>query len=536
MSRTTTTSHSGIHKLLHTLGLSRETLIGFALAIIGSFLITGVLLISKGSIAAAIAVILGIIWVVIAFYRIDFSFILLIGLVLFFDQFYIPGFRPPTFKVSFFDNLKQNPYLPHFNIAVFNMIELYLLLILFTIFIILVVKKRFEVRKINVWFPFVLFFGWFIFSFIRGLQQGGEFLKALWEVRALFYLGIFYILTSQIIQTKRQIRILIWVAIATITFKALQGIARYVAMGFSMQGYETLTNHEDPLFMSWLLFLMISFVIYKVKDRQKTAILLLTLPLLLGIYVGQRRAVVAAMLVSLFAFFMLLKAHKQWLFTKYAIPFLLIFSIYCIAYWNHPNVKGSGPVNLIKSGFVTPNKKTDPGDYYSNLYRKYEDYDLASTVRKHPLLGIGFGRKYYQPYPLVKITFPLRDYIPHNEIIWVLVKTGAIGFWFFWFFFFSVGLNATNLSVNIKDPYLKAVSALIVVAIISQMVVSFFDLQLTYYRNMIFLGTLMGLIPTLRRLDEMEDNKPLKLYTQPQFPVTFLTTYELPDAQKDDKK
>jgi hypothetical protein len=38
---------------------------------------------------------------------------------------------------------------------------------------------------------------------------------------------------------------------------------------------------------------------------------------------------------------------------------------------------------------------------------------------------------------------------------------------------------------------------MIVIAIVNQIVVSYFDLQLTYYRNMIVLGTLCGLIPTL---------------------------------------
>jgi hypothetical protein len=31
-------------------------------------------------------------------------------------------------------------------------------------------------------------------------------------------------------------------------------------------------------------------------------------------------------------------------------------------------------------------------------------------------------------------------------------------------------------------------------------VVSYYDLQLTYYRNMIYLGTLMGLVPALQGL------------------------------------
>ena len=43
--------------------------------------------------------------------------------------------------------------------------------------------------------------------------------------------------------------------------------------------------------------------------------------------------------------------------------------------------------------------------------------------------------------------------------------------------------------------------SVIVLVGITQIVVSYFDLQLTYYRNMVYFGTLLGLLPTLEALD-----------------------------------
>jgi len=42
---------------------------------------------------------------------------------------------------------------------------------------------------------------------------------------------------------------------------------------------------------------------------------------------------------------------------------------------------------------------------------------------------------------------------------------------------------------------------MIALAVINQMVVSFFDLQLTYYRNMTYLGCLMGLLPVIQCIE-----------------------------------
>ena len=45
---------------------------------------------------------------------------------------------------------------------------------------------------------------------------------------------------------------------------------------------------------------------------------------------------------------------------------------------------------------------------------------------------------------------------------------------------------------------------MISLAVINQMVVSFFDLQLTYYRNMLYLGCLMALVPSIEYIWDKE--------------------------------
>src|SRR5699024_4498575 len=138
--------------------------------------------------------------------------------------------------------------------------------------------------------------------------------------------------------------------------------------------------------------------------------------------------------------------------------------------WNS-NSKWARPVQMVKSGLVSSKEDLSKEDYYSNLYRDYENYNLAYTFRGKPIVGTGFGIKYEQPLGLANISFPLRDYIPHNQIFWVIVKSGVVGFFLFWFFFNSFAFQGVYILRNLSSPYLKAVCMMIIVAIINQLTV-----------------------------------------------------------------
>jgi hypothetical protein len=49
-----------------------------------------------------------------------------------------------------------------------------------------------------------------------------------------------------------------------------------------------------------------------------------------------------------------------------------------------------------------------------------------------------------------------------------------------------------------------------IAGVLAQIVVSYFDLQLTFYRNMIYLGMLMGVLPTLELADDEPAGAPAR--------------------------
>lgn len=468
-----------------------------------------VLLKTEGNIVAAAGFVTAISIFLITFYRIDWGFNIFFFMVLLFDQFNIPGFDPFTFKIDYFKNLKENTHIPYFSGGVINPVELQLILMLLAWFVAIAVRKRTRIQHIHEWGLAVIFLVSLALSFVNGMISGGTFLPALWELRALFYFGFLFFLVPQVIQTKKQLKIIMWILIAGVTIKALQGIVRFIALGFSNAGYETLTNHEDPVFTTILIIFLISLALLKGNEKQRNILLLLLPILILGFFTGQRRAAYAGLFISLIAFALILKSNERVRLFNFVMIFLLIAVVYSAVFWESDSRLAS-PLKLIKSSI---NPDTESERYLSNLYRDFERYNLAYTIKTtKPITGIGFGNKYKNLIPLPDIVFPLRDYIPHNEILWIFVKTGAIGFFVFWFFFNALIFRCAFLYTKLNDPYLKSICIVIVIAIVNQMVVSYYDLQLTYYRNMIVLGTFCGLIPTLTNLNKeltIDPNEPV---------------------------
>ncbi len=478
----------------------RDLLYGLA----ASVLVAGVYVGSKGSTFAAVSVIGVVAAVVLTFYRVDWGFMLFVACTLMFDQFPPRGYERSIIGVEYFENLKSLPVFANVGPAVATPLELHLSVVILAWIFLIISRKRVFFSHVTGWIPAAFFFGWLALGAALGVGTGGDFLPALWEVRALFYLGVLFVFVPQIIQTREQVHQLLWVVIASLSFKILQGIARVVNLGFSFGRRDELTTHEDPLFFVTLVVLLAGLYVYRARTSQKLYLTLLFLPMMSVFFLAQRRATWAALGVSAVAFFFLVESKPRRNFIKAMLPLVVLAGIYLGIFWNSPSGGIGHGAFLVRSAFGTTREEAGER-YYSNLYREFENYNLSQTIQSSPLVGIGFGNKYEQPIKLPKIPFTLAAYIPHNEIFWMMVKVGAVGFFLFWFFLYSHIMRASWLFTRMKDPYLKAVCAVTVIAVIGQVVVSFFDLQLTFYRNMVYLGVLMGLYPTLERIHREQE-------------------------------
>lgn len=495
--------HPGLEPDFFPVGKLGYVVVGFLALLLGALL-----LVTNGSMLSGAAFLVILLVAGGTIYRVEWGFYALMAAVMTFAQFEVPGFSTRTMNVGYFKNFKEIYYLPYFSKGDANPFELHLLFVTILWLVRYVVQRNTKLRPVPVWGIAAGWAFWALLSLAYGLQRGGEFLPALWETRPVFYLTMMAVLVPQLIQTREQISNVIWAMIFGISVKAFEGIGRYIDNGWSTGGYEALQVHEDPVFIGVLLVFLLGLIIFKAGKNQRRALLFLLVPLIWGFYVGKRRAAYAALFSSFLAFGAMIPRQSLTRGLKLLGPIILVIAGYFVAFWDSSGPLAA-PVMAVRSGMDKREGEevVRDRDYLSNLYRKVEDYDLAITIQHAPLMGIGFGMRYDQPIPLVRLdNFTLRDFLPHNNVLWLLCKTGAIGFFMFWMYLNSLAFKGGGMIEKLRDPYLKAVCALCIISLISLMTAAFFDLHLVRYRTMIFTGTLIGLLGSVETADRGELN------------------------------
>jgi len=434
---------------------------------------------------------------VAAWFRPVIGVAVVLGLTLLFEQYDFASFTPITRTVPFFENASNFT-----GIGGFVVTPLEILLVCVSIVVLVQAVGRVRPMRENpLALPVFLFAVALAIWFLYGVVSGGDLKIALWEIRALAYLCLLVFVVPQVVATQRDVSLLLWTAIVVVGIKAVQGLWNFfVVLGGDMSGERSVTSHEDALFMAWVIVFLVGLLMYRTGRGQKAALLVLTPVMLVTFVVTDRRAAYAALAVGLItsALVMATDRTKRVLIVKVAVPLLVAAVLVIIAGWNSPGVLGM-PAETLRS-IVAPENQEDVDSSY---YRAAEEINLIHAIESEPIVGLGFGRPFQSSGQggIVDIGYSLENYIAHNQIIWVWAKMGTVGFSIFWVVIGSVIVFGCVAARTLRDPYLRTVAILVTCAVVMQIVVSYVDLQLTYARNMVFLGVLIGILCRLPALD-----------------------------------
>src|SRR5690606_24943934 len=122
----------------------------------------------------------------------------------------------------------------------------------------------------------------------------------------------------------------------------------------------------------------------------------------------------------------LLLPKRPILITTLSLLAAVLFAGYLAAFWNSQYGALSQPARAVRSQF-DPNER----DLSSNQYRDIENFNVTATIRSTPLLGVGFGRPFYEFVPLVQTfggeLWSLQLYTSHNSLLWLWLKLGLGG-------------------------------------------------------------------------------------------------------------
>jgi hypothetical protein len=380
-------------------------------------------------------------------------------------------------------------------------IGFFMLFVLLVFILHALLKRQKPLRGGELLAPFLLFFICVIWGIVHGLSSGANLQILVEEVRSFWYLLLGYLLAYNFIRKKQHVRYFLWLVILCAGIKALQGVYIYIfVIHGDLAANHEIMAHEESYFWISVLLLVVLFSLHS-KYRPQFYIALALFPfLLISMVANDRRADYVALLVGLlvaWALIFMIKVHaRKWLIVVLLITATLGGLYVAVFYQGTGGF--SSPARAVVSVF-----HPDPTDAASNLYRDIENYDLKYTVKLNPM-GLGFGKPFLQPVLLPDLSSldPVYNYIPHNTIYWVWMRLGPIGYLALWYLFGSIIVSGSIIARKLKDTYLQLFAIFIVAMVVMEIIVAFADYQLSFYRNVIYVGMLAGVLMRLPAIDE----------------------------------
>ncbi len=364
-------------------------------------------------------------------------------------------------------------------------------------------RPIFEGGKLLV--PFLIFILIVAEGLLRGLATGGDLKTAVVAVRPLYYLFVAYILAYNLVTSKKHVVAFLWIVVIGVGLRALLGLYILLVLDHGqVPDGTTLLPHEESFFFVSLLLLVILQILHSRYRPQFSVALALVPVVLIALIKNDRRTDYVALVVGIVVVWALVIAVRPQARRQLVIAGLccaLLGTAY-VAAFGHSGSTWAAPAHGFVSAFDPSDNKVN-----SNLYRDMENYDTQYTAKQSPLIGLGFGKPFLQPEPLTSIypdiqqVDPYYNYVPHNNIYWILFSLGLLGFFALWYLFGSMIVRGSLIARRLRDPYLRTVAIFIVGAVCMEIVVAYADYQLFLYRNVFFVGLLAGILMRLPALD-----------------------------------
>jgi O-antigen ligase len=361
-------------------------------------------------------------------------------------------------------------------------------------------QRKVDFRRGRFWWPMMLF----LFALLGGLVHGaiaGDLHVGLWESRFLFYMVICYVLAANTIRSYRHLAVLTGIVLVCNALFAIEGAIRHAVFAQVMPELagDGQFEHPDVIFLGSLLVLVLLQNVFGAPRWQRVFGLVACPIAAYTLLASERRAGYIAIIVALIACTMILFFARRKAFYVIAGLLLVFGTVYLPIFWNNTSLLGQ-PARAIRSL-----SQPDERDAGSNLYRDLEKINVQAGIASNPLLGLGFGVEFPFVVPMPSLDWwVFWRYEPHHNILWVWLKTGAIGFVLFWTLMGNALARGAHLAVKLRDERARVFAFLTVACIIMTLVFCYVDLGLVSGRVTVMLGTVMGALSVLEQLRHTE--------------------------------
>jgi hypothetical protein len=344
---------------------------------------------------------------------------------------------------------------------------------------------------------------------VHGVLAGGDYKMALWEIRPTIYVAATYFFATQLPDRVGTVTAFLWTFVAAMAIKTVQGMALVViVLLVHGQRPDALLSHEDSVFFVLFIILVAGLWLFRLAGPlRKVATALLPFILIVDLANNRRTAwlQLAACLLALLVLAWVRLPDRRRFAAGALVLGALVSAVYLPLYWNHGGLIAE-PARAIRS-MIAP----DPRDASSDLYRVAENANLTFNIKRSPLIGAGYGIPINYVIPIVDLTSidPFIKFIPHNDVLYVWMRIGAIGALAFWSFIGLAVVRACRV-LRSRDPTLALYGALVVCAVVDYLIQGQLDLGFFWFRVAIFMGCMLGVLEVAARVHKREGRQERK--------------------------
>jgi hypothetical protein len=332
----------------------------------------------------------------------------------------------------------------------------------------------------------------------HGLASGGDFKASLWELRPWLYIGLLYLLASQLHSRRGTIVGLLWVIVIGTGLKGVEGCIVYLQVHNYYPRPSNILEHEESFFFGIYILLTVCLWLFGFKGRLRIVAAALLPFVVVADLANHRRtawvivAIGAAIILA--AAWYRFPARQRWKVQAIALVAVAAGAAYLPLFWN-----GSGtiaqPARAVRSA-IDPSKR----DAASDLYRIIEDFNLGTGIKNSTPLGVGFGRVLiqYEANADISKLDPTIIYEPHNGLLYVWLRLGFVGAVGFWWLIGAAVLSASRLARG-PDAELAVFGILVILALGAYVVQGDLDQGVVSLRIGVLMGCLLGSLEAAHR-------------------------------------
>ncbi|HEX3617952.1 MAG TPA: hypothetical protein VHU61_15530 [Solirubrobacteraceae bacterium] len=341
-----------------------------------------------------------------------------------------------------------------------------------------------------------------LFAEVQGVVlHHGAIRESLFEVRPLVYIGTSYLVTAVMIRTRGAVQAMLWALVIIEPFKAVQGVYVWLETKNWNPKPQTVLGHEEAMFFTVYFLLVAALWLFGVHGRMRKFATWCTPLVFFADLVNDRRA---AWLVLGFGFIVVMVAayralpEKQQKIRRASMAIIVIFGLYLGAFWGHTAGTLGAPADAVRSQF-SPSAR----DALSDEYRIDEDANLKFNIKNAGPIGEGFAKEidYALPMPgLVTAGDSGIMYVPHNGVLYLLMRMGILGGTAYWALL-GVGILAACRLTRLRNRESAVIGAVIAASLVGWAIEGATDMGFTFPREAIVMGCLLGLVEAVRHIE-----------------------------------